>query len=274
MEYQKTVSKCIFLEGVGLHTGRESAIQICPLEEDSGIVFEFEGKRFVVDPQSICDTNHNISLCFNGHKIMTVEHLFSALFGLGIDNVLIKVLYGEEIPILDGSARVFVERIKESGIVKQNNKRSYLYIDREFSFYKNENQYLIVKPSDKIIIDYEIDFDVIGKEYITFEFSEDSFVKEISSARTFGFIEDAERFKKIGLALGASMENVHIYSKVEKMSLNGDRYPNENVRHKVLDLLGALAILYPRVIGRFIAKKSGHLIDCELVKLIYNHYMS
>lgn len=273
MEYQKTVAKPIYFEGIGLHTGQYSSIQLLPADENTGIRFEFDGKVFNLSPQNVCDTLQNITLCFNGYKVMTVEHLTSAIFGLGIDNVIVKVIEGKEIPILDGSARIFVERILEAGVITQSAKRSYFFVNREFSFYKNEEQYLIVRPSDKLVIDYEIDFDVIGKEHIRIEVNEENYIKEISNARTFGFIEDAEKLKKAGLVLGASMENVHVYSREEKRSLNGDRYPDESVRHKVLDLIGAIAIFSPRIVGEFIARKSGHFIDCKLIEMIYNEYM-
>ncbi|MFN4244748.1 MAG: UDP-3-O-acyl-N-acetylglucosamine deacetylase [Brevinematia bacterium] len=271
--YQKTIAKPIFFEGIGLHSGEYSSIYLLPSDEDTGIRFEFDGKIFDVTPRNVCDTFQNITLCFNGYKIMTIEHLFSVFLGLGIDNVLIKVLEGKEIPILDGSARVFVERIKEVGIVEQKAKRSYFFVTREFSFYKNENQYLIVRPSNSLVIDYEIDFEVIGTEKIVLEINEETYEKEISKARTFGFIEDAQKLKEAGLVLGADMNNVHVYSKREKKSLNQDRYVNENVRHKVLDLLGAIALFSPRLVGHFIARRSGHFIDTKLISIIFDEYM-
>lgn len=274
MEYQKTLAKPVYFEGIGLHTGQHAAIKLLPADENTGIKFEINNRTFSLSPLNVCDTLQNITLCFDSYKIMTVEHLTSALFGLGIDNVVIKIIEGEELPILDGSAKVFVERILEAGLTTQSTKKNYIFINKEFSFYKNEEQYLIVKPNEKLIIDYEIDFEIIGKEHIRIEVNEENYIKEISSARTFGFIEDAEKLRKIGLALGASMENVHVYSRVEKKSLNGDRYPNENVRHKVLDLIGAIAIFSPRIVGEFIARKSGHYIDCKVIEMIFNEYAS
>lgn len=273
MEYQTTISKPIFFEGIGLHSGKYGAIELLPSEENTGIRFQFENKLFYVSPINVCDTLQNITLCFDNYKVMTVEHLFSALLGLGIDNVIIKVIEGKEIPILDGSARIFVDRILEAGITKQNEKRNYFFINKEFSFYKNEDQYLIVKPSDRLVVEYEIEFEVIGKESINIEINQETYINEISNARTFGFIEDAEKLKKAGLALGASMDNVHVYSREKGISINGDRYSNESVRHKVLDLLGAINLFSPKLIGKFIAKKSGHLIDCKLIRMIYDEYM-
>ncbi|MEN2997752.1 MAG: UDP-3-O-acyl-N-acetylglucosamine deacetylase [Brevinematia bacterium] len=263
--FQKTLKKPISFEGIGLHKGEYSLIHLLPSDENTGIMFEFDNKVFPVSPKNVCDTLQNITLCFNSYKIMTVEHLFSVFVGLGIDNVVIKVVSGSEIPILEGSAQVFVEKVLEVGTVQQSARRNYLFLGKEYSFYKNEDQYIIARPSDRLVIDYEVEFEVIGKESIRIEINEENYVKEISRARTFGFLEDAEKLKKAGLALGASMENVHVYSRAERKSLNGDRYHNENVRHKVLDLLGAIALTNPRVVGEFIARKSGHYIDCKLI---------
>ncbi len=272
--YQRTISRSIFFEGTGLHSGEYSAIYLLPIDENSGIKFEIDGKVFDVTPKNVCNTLQNITLCFGNYSIMTVEHLFSVFLGLGIDNVLIKVIEGKEIPIMDGSAKVFVDRIKEVGLVEQSTRKEYFFIDKEFSFYKNEEQYLIVRPNSRLIVDYEIDFEVIGKEKIRLEINEETYENEISKARTFGFIEDSEKLKNVGLALGASMENVHVYSKVQGKSLNGDRYQNENVRHKVLDLLGAIALFSPRLVGEFIARKSGHFIDTKLIEMVFNYTLS
>lgn len=273
MEYQKTISRRLFFEGFGLHTGEYASISLLPADEDVGIVFEIDGKFYKFDPSSVSDTSHNITLSLGEYKVMTVEHLFSVFTGLGIDNVIIKVNEGKEIPILDGSAKVFVDMILEIGLVEQKNKKHYFYIDNEFEFSKSEDQYLIARPSNKLIVDYEIEFDVIGREKMKLEINENTFVREISAARTFGFIEDAEVLKRRGLALGASMDNVHIYSRIEKKSLNRDRYPDENVRHKILDLLGAIALFSPNLRGEFIAKKSGHYTDVKLIQKIFDYYM-
>lgn len=273
MEYQKTLAKPVYFEGIGLHSGQYSAIQLLPADDNTGIRFQFDDKVFDLNPNNVCDTLQNITLCFGDYRVMTVEHLISALFGLGVDNVIVKIVEGKEIPILDGSAKVFVERIFDAGLLTQNSKKNYFFVSKEFSFYKSEDQYLLVRPSDKLIIDYEIEFEVIGREHIRIEINEENYIKEISNARTFGFIEDAEKLKKAGLVLGASLGNVHVYSRVEKKSLNGDRYPDESVRHKVLDLIGAIAIFSPRIVGEFIARKSGHFIDCKVIKMIYDQYM-
>ncbi|MGB9622138.1 MAG: UDP-3-O-acyl-N-acetylglucosamine deacetylase [Brevinematia bacterium] len=273
MEQQKTIARSLFFEGIGLHTGEFGSIFLLPADENVGIIFEIEGKLYRFDPSNVSSTSQNITISFGKYEVMTVEHLFSVFTGLGIDNIIIKINEGREIPILDGSARVFVDKILEVGLVNQKDKKSYFYIDREFEFRKDDNQYLIVKPSDKLIVDYEIEFDVIGKEKIRIEINQETFVKEISPARTFGFIEDAEILKKKGLALGASMENVHVYSRVEGRSLNQGRFPNENVRHKILDLLGAIALFSPTLRGEFIARKSGHYIDVKLMQQIFNYYM-
>lgn len=270
MKWQRTIVRPVTFEGVGLHTGKYSVIQLLPGEEDTGIVFEVCGSIFSVTPGNVCNTLQNITLCSNGRRVMTVEHLLSVFVGLGIDNVIVKVLEGEEIPILDGSAEVFVKEILNVGVTEQKKERKYLFVGKEVSLSRGGDQYLVVRPSDKFVVDYEIEFEVIGNERMRLEIDEEVYVREISRARTFGFIEDVERLREIGLALGASMDNVHVYSRKEKKALNGNRYPNESVRHKILDLLGAIALSPRRIVGEFVARKSGHFIDCELVKLVYD----
>jgi len=274
MERQRTIKGKITFEGIGLHTGKEASLTLEPADEGKGIVFKIDGKEFPVNVTNVCDTLQNISLCFGERKVMTVEHLFSVFTGLGIDNLVIQFNYGEEIPILDGSSYEFVKVIKEVGLVEQSARREYFYIDREFRYTKSEDQYLILKPSDRLIIDYEIDFEFIGKEKLRLEITPETYEEEISKARTFGFFEDAERLKKAGLALGADLSNVHVYSKAERRFLNKDRYPDESVRHKILDLLGAIAIFRPSLTGEFIARKSGHTMDIALLREVYFTYFS
>jgi UDP-3-O-[3-hydroxymyristoyl] N-acetylglucosamine deacetylase len=274
MERQKTIKRRITFEGIGLHTGKESALTLEPADENIGILFRIDGKEFYVNITNVCDTLQNISLCFGERKVMTVEHLFSVFTGLGIDNLVIEINYGEEVPILDGSAYEFVKAIKEVGLVEQSVRREYFYIDREFRYTKSEDQYLVLKPSDRLIIDYEIDFEFIGKEKLRLEVTPETYEREISKARTFGFLEDAERLKRTGLALGADLSNVHVYSKADRKFINQDRYPDESVRHKILDLLGAIAIFRPSLTGEFIARKSGHTMDVALLKEVYFTYFS
>ena len=274
MERQRTIKGEIVFEGVGLHTGKKSTITLIPAEEGRGIVFRIDDKDYPVNVVSVCDTLQNISLCFDGKKVMTIEHLFSVFSGLGIDNVVIQLDEGFEVPILDGSAYKFVEMVKEVGMVEQGSRRDCFFVDKEFLHSKSDDQYLILKPSDKLIIDYEIEFDFIGRERLRLEITPEVYEKEVSKARTFGFFEDAERLRKAGLVLGAGFDNVHVYSKTEKRFLNGDRYPDESVRHKILDLLGAISLLSPGLRGEFIARKSGHTIDVTLLKDVYFTYFS
>ncbi len=266
---QRTISKEIVFEGIGLHTGLQTKVTLLPAKDNEGINIIFsDGSKVKVNPGIVTDTFQNITIGVDRKEIKTIEHLFSVFTALGIDNINIRVDYGVEIPILDGSARVFFEEIYPK-VIEQKSKKEFFVLEEIVEVRKSDTQYLTAKPSDTLKINYEIDFEVIGREIISIEVSEENFKKEICRARTFGFIEDEGKLKERGLALGANWDNVHIYSRTQKKSLNGDRYQDESVRHKVLDLMGAIAVFSPNLICEFFAVRSGHYIDVQLMRKLY-----
>lgn len=263
---QKTLKKEIRIEGIGIHTGEKFSISLIPSPPNSGISIKYNDLSFPASLQYVVETRNSITLGYKNVKLKTVEHLFATFFSLGITNVVIRLDRPVvEVPILDGSAKHFVELIKEAGIEIQN-----VYVnEKQFApyLYTEKDRFVAYYPYEKLILNYTIDFpEPIGVQTIFFEVEENSFVEGISPARTFGYIEDARIYKFLGLAKGASLENTLVASKKEKKYLIEKRFPDEEVRHKVIDFLGALALCPIRPIGLFIIRKSGHRIDVEFLK--------
>jgi|YelNatPaOPRAMG01_1025707.scaffolds.fasta_scaffold00664_12 UDP-3-O-[3-hydroxymyristoyl] N-acetylglucosamine deacetylase len=272
MRNQNTISKEISFEGSGLHSGKRSKITLKPAPENTGIVFLYNNAglhEFIpYSPDYVTDTKNNITISNGRVIIKTVEHIASALYGLRIDNCIIEI-NSTETPIMDGSTKEFVRRIKECGIEKQ------LALKPEFVivspvWIKSEDKFIVILPHNGLKINYTISFpnSPIGTQNLTIEFSEKKYIDEISNARTFGFIEDLDEYYKNGLVLGANFENVHVFSKTENKVINGSRYNDEPVRHKILDLIGALALLPFDLKGYIVSYKGGHGIDVMFVKKI------
>ncbi|MHB1679852.1 MAG: UDP-3-O-acyl-N-acetylglucosamine deacetylase [bacterium] len=282
-EFQCTVRNVVYLKSVGLHSGKDVSIIIKPAQADKGITFIRKDLSSDViikaDSQNICSTNLRTSVGKNGVCVSTVEHLMSALWGAGIDNASIEV-YGEEIPALDGSAKVYYEAIFESGIKELNAQRKYLKIlepvvvsssDNIKSKSCEENDYPIaIYPSDDFEISYLMNFNhpFVGSGLFESKIDASNFYTEISKARTFGFLKEVELLKKNGLALGGSLDNALVLNETGVLNKEGLRYKDEFIRHKVLDLIGDLYISGYRIKGKVIAKKTGHDMNAKLVKAI------
>ncbi|MCL4322755.1 MAG: UDP-3-O-acyl-N-acetylglucosamine deacetylase [Deltaproteobacteria bacterium] len=273
-EFQCTVSDILFFKGIGLHTGKESSVVVKPAKANSGITFiRKDIKPDVIikaDAGNICSTTLRTSIGKNGGCISTVEHLMSALWGAGIDNAQVEV-YGDEIPAMDGSARVFYEAFYESGIKELNKRRRYIEILKQVVVADNADNAgisIAIYPSDDFEISYIMDFNHPAVASGSFNMKIDgfNFYKEISHARTFGFLKDVEYLKKNGLALGGSLDNALVLDETSVLNKEGLRYKDEFIRHKVLDLIGDLYLSGYRIKGRVVAKKTGHDINSKLVK--------
>ncbi len=278
MRKQKTIKGEAIFEGVGLHSGRKVKMILKPAPENTGIVFIYnddKNKEFIpFSVDFVTDTKNNISLSNGRAVIKTVEHLTSALFSLNIDNCIIEI-NGKEVPILDGSAREFVTKILEIGIENQAaDKPEFIVITP--IWVRLEDKFIVVLPYNGLKINYTISFpnSPIGMQNINFEYSVENYIKNIANARTFGFIEDLDNYTREGLILGANFENVHVFSKKENRCINNSRYDDEPVRHKVLDLMGALALLPFELKGYIISYRGGHHIDIAFVKKIMEFYSS
>ena len=277
-EYQNTVRNIVYLKSVGLHSGKDVSIIIKPAPAGSGITFIRKDLPSPVlikaNSQNICSTNLRTSVGKNGVCISTVEHLMSALWGTGIDNASIEV-YGEEIPALDGSAKLYYEAISESGIKTLKAKRKELKILEPIVITSADNaganNYSIaVYPADGFEISYSMNFNhpFVGSGLFESEITTANFYTEISKARTFGFLKEFELLKKNGLALGGSLDNALVLNETGVLNKEGLRYKDEFIRHKVLDLIGDLYLSGYRIKGRVAAKKTGHDMNAKLVKAI------
>lgn len=263
--FQTTVNNNIEISGIGLHTGKESRIIISPSCPNSGIVFNFNGREIIeAKVDLVTSTNRGTILGSNGHSLYTVEHILSALNGMEVDNAEITV-YGDEIPSCDGSAKVFVEKIKEAGITITDTKREVIDLPEPIWIINGEKSITAI-PSERLSIYYMIEFPRIGKQWIFYEHSIKNYEANIAPARTFGFEEEIESLLSSGLAKGGSYLNSVIVGK------NGYstslRYSDEFVRHKLLDLMGDLYLLGKRINATIIVVKGGHNLHIELVKKI------
>ncbi|GAC1339764.1 MAG: UDP-3-O-acyl-N-acetylglucosamine deacetylase [Myxococcales bacterium] len=258
------------LEGVGLHSGAQVRVTLAPAPADTGIVFE----RVDLTPrveipavfERVVDTTLNTSLGIGDVRVGTVEHLLAALMGCGIDNARIEV-HGPEIPILDGSAAPFVQLVHEAGIHEQRATRRYLLVSRPVVVQDGEKSARLV-PARSFSISYTIDFKhpLIAHQRYRVDLTERSFQREIARARTFGFKRDVERLHQAGLARGGSLENAVVVDDFHILNPEGLRFPDEFVRHKILDAVGDLALLGMPVIGHLEAVKSGHALNHALVR--------
>jgi len=266
--HERTIKKSISISGISLHSGLESNIKFSPAPEGSGIVFarsDLPGSPSIpARVEYVCDTNRGVSLRKDGVEIRVVEHVLSALSGLGIDNVTVEV-NGVEPPAADGSAKPYVEFLKKAGIVELNKVKNYFPVPSEVEI-KDGEKSIKALPSDRFSVHFMVNFPgtVIGEQEFAFDEGPNSFEKEISPARTFGLISELESLKKSGLARGASLENALGISK--EGYLNKPRFSDEAVRHKILDLIGDLALLGRPLHAHIIAKNTGHKHNVELVK--------
>ena len=267
---QRTVAKEIGCRGIGLHSGKAVGLIIKPAPADSGITFERldtpDDCKIRASFDNITQTNMATTIGMNGHSISTVEHLMAAFFGMGIDNALVQI-DGDEVPIMDGSCAPFVALLDSAGIALQDRFKRFLVVKKPVKVIDG-NKSVQLHPSDELRITYRIDFDhpLIKSQSYDMAFSKPTFIREISRARTFGFLKDVQTLWDNGLAKGGSLENAIVVDENRILNDDGLRYKNEFVRHKLLDFIGDLAILGVTVIGHFVVERSGHSFNRELLK--------
>ncbi|MBT4760922.1 MAG: UDP-3-O-acyl-N-acetylglucosamine deacetylase [Bdellovibrionaceae bacterium] len=272
MYLERTIRKRAVVEGVGLHTGEPAKLVFCPAPEGTGVYFvrrDLPGSPSLkADANFVQATTNATVLGGQAFSVSTVEHCLSALSALRIDNLFIE-LDGPEIPIGDGSAKVFFEAIIAAGIVEQEKPREYLYVTQPI-YYGDDEKHAYVLPYNGLRISCTIDFphQVIGKQTIDLEINEHTFSRDISSARTFGFMKDVEMLKSMGLIKGGSLDNAVVLDDHEVLNPEGLRYANEFVRHKVLDACGDLVTLGAPLLGHVVLYKAGHDVMNRLVKKI------
>ncbi|WFF43315.1 UDP-3-O-acyl-N-acetylglucosamine deacetylase [Salinicola endophyticus] len=274
---QRTLQNTIRATGVGLHSGEKVYLTLRPAAPNTGIVFVRTDLDPVVqipaDAQSVTDTNLCTALSRDGVKVATVEHLMSAFAGLGIDNAYVE-LSAAEVPIMDGSAGPFVFLIQSAGIAEQAAPKKFIRIKREVTVSDNGKQATFL-PHNGFKVSFAIDFDhpVFDqqKQTASVDFSTTSFVKEVSRARTFGFMRDLEFLRSQNLALGGSLDNAIVVDDYRIVNQDGLRYEDEFVKHKMLDAIGDLYQLGYSLIGEFRGYKSGHGLNNQLCRELLAH---
>ncbi|NDP41137.1 MAG: UDP-3-O-acyl-N-acetylglucosamine deacetylase [Aromatoleum sp.] len=271
---QRTLKSTIKTTGVGLHTGARVDLVLRPAAPDTGVVFhrsDLERSAPIpADALHVGDTRLSSTLKREGASVSTVEHIMSALAGLGIDNLHVDVA-GPEIPIMDGSAGPFVFLLQSAGIVEQEAPKRYLKIVETVEV-KDGDKWARFDPFNGFKLDFTIDFPhpVFGSEnrHVAIDFAEHSYVKEVARARTFGFMQDVEAMRAAGLGLGGSLQNAIVLDEYRVLNAEGLRYDNEFVRHKVLDAIGDLYLLGHPLIGQYTAYKSGHTLNNALARTL------
>ena len=266
IDFQKTLNAKVFCEGIGLHTGLKIQMEILPAEPNQGIVFirsdAPDNQEIYASYRNVSDTKLGTTIKNEaGYKISTIEHLMAAFMGLKIDNALV-LLSGSEVPIMDGSSKVFVDLINNIGIKEQFVQKKLIKIMREVSVCNGKSS-IIARPSNSFSIDYKIDFDdpVIGVQKQKLSILGSNFDKEISSARTFGMLKEVQYMHENGLALGGSMDNAIVVDNGKVLNPEGLRYKDEFVRHKILDLCGDIYLSGKHLIGNISAVCAGHEIN-------------
>src|SRR5713226_6706649 len=264
---QRSFKQRASLDGVGLHSGAKVRVTIAPAPADSGVIFVRDGVEIPALAEFVVDTTMNTSVGRDGIRIGTVEHLLAALTGCGIDNARVEV-EGPEIPIMDGSCEPFVALIREAGIHELRQSRRFLLVRKAVTVTDGDKLARLSPARGKFSIHYTIDFrhPLISDQSYRMDVSERSFQKDLSRARTFGFKRDVERLHNMGLARGGSLENAVVVDDFNILNPEGLRFPDEFVRHKILDALGDLSLIGMPVIGHLTAVKSGHALNNQLVR--------
>ena len=271
---QKTVNNDVTIDGIGLHSGKKVTIRILPALPNSGIQFkriDIPNNNIVVP--SIFNVT-NATLCTtisneHGVKVSTIEHLMAALFGLGIDNAMIEI-DNSEIPILDGSAKIFIEKIKSAGLNESNIPIKIISINKKISYEEN-NKYISIEPSKtNLLIDFEIKYknSLIGTQRNLVDVY-NSNLSEIYDSRTFCLYEDVKKLQNMGFALGGSLDNAIVVKDNEVLNNGGLRNEKEFVNHKILDCIGDLFLSGYKVVGKIVCSQGGHKLTNDLLRKVY-----
>lgn len=277
MYKQRTLKNEIRATGVGLHTGQKIYLTLRPAPVDFGILFRRVDLSPVVEieakAENVGDTTLSTTLMKDGVRVSTVEHLLSAMAGMGIDNAIVD-LSADEVPIMDGSAGPFVFLIQSAGIQEQNAAKKFIRIKKKFTIKEGDKEATFL-PFDGFKVSFSIDFDhPVFKDRkldATVDFSSTSFVKEVSRARTFGFMHEIEYLRSKGLAKGGSVDNAIVVDKYRILNEDGLRYEDEFVKHKILDAIGDLYLIGNSLIGEYRAYKSGHGLNNKSLRQLIKH---
>ena len=272
---QKTLGRTVAVAGIGLHSGKPVTMTLAPATADSGIRFQ---RSDLVGPASHLPARWDLvgdtQLCTalindRGVRIGTVEHLMAAFAGCGIDNVIVR-LDADEVPVMDGSAAPFVTLIESAGVVEQATFRRAIKILRAITV-GDAAQHATLAPGDGFTVDFEIEFDaeIVARQQRCLKLVNGAFKSEIAGARTFGFAHEIEQLRSAGLARGGSLDNAVVVSGSRVLNKEGLRYPDEFVRHKMLDAVGDLYLAGAPIIGRYVGMRSGHRLNNALLRALF-----
>ena len=272
MVRQRTLKSSVSVTGVGLHSGEKVTLTLRPGAANSGIVFRRVDVKPVCEMKARADLVYDtrLSTCMeqDGVRVATIEHMMSALAGLGIDNACVE-MNGSEVPIMDGSAGTFIFLLQSAGITEQSAPKKFIRILKTVEV-KEGDKWVKFEPYNGYKLTFTINFAhpvfANTKQHVTIELDENSYIRDISRARTFGFMQDVENMRAQGLALGGSLDNAIVMDDYRVLNADGLRFEDEFVKHKVLDAIGDLYLLGHPVIGAFSGFKSGHALNNALLR--------
>jgi UDP-3-O-[3-hydroxymyristoyl] N-acetylglucosamine deacetylase len=269
---QRTIAKAVEIVGIGLHKGVPVKMRLEPLGANEGIIFyrSDEGLAIPLKIENVVDTKMATVIGKNGVVVSTIEHLLSAVYAYGIDNLRV-VLDNDEVPVLDGSSSGYCMLIDEVGIKELNESKKVIKVKKEVEVTTEDGKRVSLKPSNHIVYDFSIDFEspVIGQQNYHFDYSIEEYKENISKARTFGFLHEVQYLRSIGLAQGGSLENAIVVDADKILNPEGLRYENEFVRHKILDAIGDMSLLGYTLIGEYDAHAGSHHLNHLLTKKLY-----
>ncbi|WP_457747288.1 UDP-3-O-acyl-N-acetylglucosamine deacetylase [Sulfurimonas sp.] len=264
--YQTTIKKSVELVGIGLHKGSPVRLKLEPLEANSGIVFYRSDVDVSIPlkPENVVDTKMATVIGKDGHVISTIEHMLSAVYAYGIDNLRI-IVDADEVPVMDGSSASFCMLLDEAGIAELDTPKKVMKIKKEVSI-KEGDKYVKLSPSSDLNYDFTIKFahPVIQEQAYVLKFTKESYKNEISRARTFGFLHEVQYLRSKGLALGGSLENAVVLDEKKILNPEGLRFDNEFVRHKILDAIGDMSLIGMNFIGNYEAFAGSHDLNHKL----------
>src|ERR1700682_5429744 len=272
MDFQRTLRRQISCVGIGLHSGNKVTLSLKPAPPDFGIRF----RRTDIGHHEVPATVHNLAgiqlatgLAREEVSVETVEHLLAALVSMGIDNVIVE-LNSPEVPIMDGSAAPFIYLIQEAGVKRLQTPRKYLKITRAISMSRGDKR-IALYPSDHFKVTYSISYDhpLLRHQSRTLRITEESFIEELAPARTFTFLKDVEMLRQNGLALGGSLENAIVIGDTGVLN-NALRFDDEFVRHKILDVIGDMALVGHPIVGHLVAHRGGHALHTDFAAQVLN----
>lgn len=267
---QRTLQKPVSCKGLGVHSGRQVTLTVKPAPVNCGIQFVRtdlpDSPGISAHFNNVVDTSLATVIGNNGFIVSTIEHLMASFAGLSIDNAIVEV-DGHELPILDGSAAPFTSMLKDAGTSEQDGPRCFFVVNKPIGITENGKS-VTVYPSSTLKISYTIDFNhpMIGKQFYSVEITEKTFEREISNARTFGFLHEIEYLKRYGFASGGSLDNAVVLGTDNILNEDGLRFDDEFVRHKILDSIGDFSLLGMPILGHFVIEKSGHAFNHTFIR--------